>query len=407
MRALLMLEDGWSCECESFTGEGEVFGELVFNTGLTGYQEVITDPSYQGQIVMMTCTQIGNYGIRRNEDESMRIFTEGFVVREYSGEELDREAAGKLAQTEKNPVFSAPVNRSRSRGKKKAPRSSSAGSGFKSPSENTHRRVLTSLSNYLYTQDVLGVEGVDTRELTRHIRDRGAMIAGITTETLNEKTFLKKVQSAPKLVGRNLVREVVSSEPYLYSDGGGPRIVVLDCGIKISSLRELAERGCRVEVFPAGSSKKDIMASKPDGILLSNGPGDPAAVPEVVSLVRELLGEVPVFGICLGHQMIGQALGAKTFKLKFGHHGSNHPVRDERTKKVYITTQNHGFNVDDETLKSDEIEVTFINLNDHTIEGLKHTRYPLFSVQFHPEAGPGPHDTLWLFDEFLEMVRNQ
>lgn len=405
MNALLMLEDGWSCECESFTGAGEVFGELVFNTGLTGYQEVITDPSYQGQIVMMTCTQIGNYGIREDEYESMRIFTKGFVVREYSGETLDAKAAGRLSQPKENPLYQEKKSRTESLGKGNRGALPSQGHVIQRQSERTHNRVCTSLSNYLHSQDVLGVEGVDTRELTRYIRDQGAMIAGITTKTMDQKAFLKKVQAAPKLVGRNLVKEVTSSTPYLYCDGRGPRIVVLDCGIKISSLRELAERGCRVEVFPAGCSKKDIMASKPDGILLSNGPGDPAAVPEVVSLAHELLAKVPIFGICLGHQMIGQALGAKTFKLKFGHHGGNHPVRDERAKKVYITTQNHGFNIDDETLKRDDIEVTFINLNDHTIEGLKHKKYPLFSVQFHPEAGPGPHDTRWLFDEFLEMVR--
>jgi len=399
-----MLEDGWFCECESFTGSGEVFGEIVFNTGLTGYQEVITDPSYQGQIVLMTCTQIGNYGIRENEDESMRVFTEGFVVREYSGEKLNAKTAEKLSQPEGNPHYSEDKEQKESLGNGAKGALPSGELGLLKQSETTHNRVCTSLSNYLNSQDVLGVEGVDTRELTRHIRDRGAMIAGITTKTMDQKAFHKKVQAVPKLEGRNLVKEVVSAAPYLYSDGTGPRVVVLDCGIKISSLRELAQRGCRVEVFPAGSSKKDIMAAKPDGILLSNGPGDPSAVVEVVALVKELLGKVVIFGICLGHQMISQALGAKTFKLKFGHHGGNHPVRDERTKKVFITTQNHGFNVDDETLKQNDIEVTFINLNDHTIEGLKHRKYPLFSVQFHPEAGPGPHDTRWLFDEFLEMA---
>jgi carbamoyl-phosphate synthase small subunit len=401
MKALLMLEDGWSCTCESFTGPGEVFGELVFNTGLTGYQEVITDPSYHGQIVLMTSTQIGNYGIREHEDESMRIFTEGFVVREYSGEKLDATAAGALTMPEGYPVY----GQSEKQPGSDTSRPTSGLGRLGIPSETTHNSVYSSLSSYLCSQNVLGVDGVDTRELTRHIREKGSMTAGITTETMDEDAFHDKVKAAPKLEGRNLVKEVAAEEPYLYSDGKGPRIVVLDCGIKISSLRELALRGCRVEVFPAGSSKKDILAAKPDGMLLSNGPGDPAAVPEVVSLVQELLGEVPIFGICLGHQMIGQALGAKTFKLKFGHHGGNHPVRHEQSRKVYITTQNHGFNVDDETLTQDDIEVTFVNLNDHTIEGLKHRTYPLFSVQFHPEAGPGPHDTLWLFDEFLEMVK--
>lgn len=380
MKALLMLEDGWHCPCESFTGEGEVFGELVFNTGLTGYQEVLTDPSYHGQIVMMTSTQIGNYDVRAGEDESSRIFTEGFVVREYSGRQLGA-SHGKPSGRSPSPRF-----------------------GGSDASGSAHNPVVMGLADYLHTQQVPGVEGVDTRELTRHIRERGAMTAGITTKTKDEEAFLRRVRAAPKLVGRNLVREVSCGESFLYGEGEGARIAVLDCGIKLSSLRELAKRGCRVEVFPSESSARDILSTKPDGVLLSNGPGDPAAVPEVVSLVRDLLGRVPIFGICLGHQMIGQALGAKTFKLKFGHHGSNHPVRDERTGKVYITTQNHGFNVTENTLDRKDIETTFLNLNDQTIEGLKHRKYPLFSVQFHPEAGPGPHDTLWLFDEFIGMI---
>ena len=379
MRALLMLEDGWYCPCESFTGEGEAFGELVFNTGLTGYQEVLTDPSYHGQIVMMTCTQIGNYDVRTGEDESTRIYTEGFVVREYSGRQLDTPAPKSAS---KRP----------------------AEEGCVSAYHEIHNPVFMGLAEYLQSQQVPGVEGVDTRELTRHLREKGAMIAGVTTRTLDEKAFLQQVRAAPKLVGRNLVQEVTCGEPFLLCEGEGPRIAVLDCGIKLSSLRALAARGCRVEVFPAGIGAPEILSTAPDGILLSNGPGDPSAVGEVVGLVRDLMGRVPIFGICLGHQMIGQALGAKTFKLKFGHHGSNHPVRDERTGKVYITTQNHGFNVDEDTLNPNEIETTFLNLNDHTVEGLKHRKHPLFSVQFHPEAGPGPHDTLWLFDEFIEMI---
>jgi carbamoyl-phosphate synthase small subunit len=380
LKALLVLEDGWHCTCESFAGAGEVFGELVFNTGLTGYQEVLTDPSYHGQIVMMTCTQIGNYDVRAGEDEASRIYTEGFVVREYSGRRLgtsNRKRAGRYPSLQHGDV---------------------------SASGSVHNPVVMGLADYLHAQHVPGVEGVDTRELTRHIRERGAMIAGITTKTEDWEAFLHRVRAAPKLVGRNLVGEVSCGEPFLYCGGEGARIAILDCGIKLSSMRELANRGCRVEVFPSGSSARDILSTKPDGILLSNGPGDPAAVPEVVSLVQDLLGRVPIFGICLGHQMIGQALGAKTFKLKFGHHGSNHPVRDERTGKVYITTQNHGFNVTENTLARKDIETTFLNLNDQTVEGLKHRKYPLFSVQFHPEAGPGPHDTLWLFDEFIGMI---
>jgi carbamoyl-phosphate synthase small subunit len=384
MKALLMLEDGWYTECESFTGNGEVFGELVFNTGLTGYQEILTDPSYTGQIVLMTNTMIGNYGIRENEDESTRIHAEGFVVREYSGETLNTEATQVHSHGTALPTF-----RRRE---------------LKWASETLHNRIFSSLADYLNIQNVLGVEGVDTRALTKHIREQGAMTAGITTQTLDRKSFLEKVRKAPSIVGRNLVSEVTVQEPYLYYDGRGPRIIVLDCGVKVSSLRELAQRGCRVEVFPSSCDRADILEAKPDGILLSNGPGDPTAVPDVVSLVKGLIGEVPIFGICLGHQMIGQALGGKTFKLKFGHHGGNHPVRDERTGKVYITTQNHGFNVDTDTLDTGDIEKSFINLNDQTLEGLIHCKYPLFSVQFHPEAGPGPRDTMFLFDEFIDLI---
>ncbi len=386
MKALLMLEDGFYTECESFTGEGEIFGELVFNTGLTGYQEIITDPSYRGQIVMMTNTMIGNYGIREGEDESTRIHTEGFVVREYSGEPLNEKEAERLFVPLKPPSFKRGLN-------------------FNDPL-TLHSKIKTNLATYLKSQNVIGIENVDTRMFTKHVREQGAMKAGITTETLNRDEFLKKVKNSPGIIGRDLVKEVTCAEPYLYHNGKGPRIAVLDCGVKESSLRELAQRGCRVEVLPAYSSPKDILNTKPDGILISNGPGDPAALTSIVSTVGELIGKVPMFGICLGHQIIGQALGAKTFKLKFGHHGGNHPVRDERTGKVYISTQNHGFAVEIEDLKNKDVELTFINLNDFTLEGMKHKRYPLFSVQFHPEAAPGPHDTLFIFDEFIEMVKD-
>jgi carbamoyl-phosphate synthase small subunit len=385
MRALLLLEDGWSAECESFSGEGESFGELVFNTGLTGYQEILTDPSYRGQIVLMTATMVGNYGIREDEDESTNIQAEGFVVREYSGGELEPKEARNLQRASGYPRY-----------RKK---SADGSSGF------WHSRIRCSLASYLSSRNVLGVEGIDTRALTRHIREQGAMTAGITTRTLDKGKFLKLLKKVPPMVGRNLVKDVAAEEPYLYSGGNGPRVAVVDCGVKISSLRELAGRGCRVSVFPASCGKKDIFQARPDGVLISNGPGDPAAVPDVISLVESLIGEVPIFGICLGHQIIGLALGGSTYKLKFGHHGSNHPVRDKRTGRVYITTQNHGFNVDGYSLPSNEVEPTYENLNDHTLEGMKHRKHPLFSVQFHPEAGPGPHDTLFLFDEFLDLLR--
>jgi carbamoyl-phosphate synthase small subunit len=382
MKSLLMLEDGWCSECTSFTGEGEIFGELVFNTGLTGYQEIITDPSYQGQIVMMTATMVGNYGIRDDESESLHIHTEGFVVKEYGGDRLGSGEGTALKPV--RPLYRPFKNHNKP--------------------QTLHGRVVTNLASYLSGQDVLGVEGVDTRSLTKYIREQGAMKAGLTTKTLDKTAFLRRVKEAPGLLGRDLVREVACAEPYLYSEGDAERIAVLDCGIKISSLYELASRGCRVEVFPAYAAKSDIMKSGPDGILLSNGPGDPAALPSIVDLVAGLIGELPIFGICLGHQMIGQALGGKTFKLKFGHHGGNHPVRDERTKKVFITTQNHGFAVDPATLNAKDTEITFVNLNDGTNEGLRHKKLPLFSAQFHPEAAPGPHDTLSLFEEFLAMI---
>jgi carbamoyl-phosphate synthase small subunit len=399
MKALLMIEDGFRCECSSFTGEGEVFGELVFNTGFTGYQEIITDPSYRGQIVMMTSTMVGNYGIRFDEGESLRVHTGGFVVKEYGGAPIGSREPGmpgpgpRGVGEQENALFERGAKQPFFRKIK----------DHRNP-VTLHGRVVTSLSDFLAAQNVLGVEGVDTRLLTKRIRERGEMKAGITTRTLDGERFLARVKSSPGLLGRDLVKEVTCSEPYLYADGGGARIAVLDCGIKISSLYELASRGCRVEVFPSHASKKDIMKTKPDGVLLSNGPGDPAALPGIVDLAAGLIGELPVFGICLGHQIIGQALGGQTFKLKFGHHGGNHPVRDERTKKVFITTQNHGFAVDPDTLKEKDVEVAFVNLNDRTNEGLRHKTLPLFSVQFHPEAAPGPHDTLALFDEFLGMI---
>ncbi len=392
MKALLMLEDGTACEGSSFTGPAEVFGELVFNTGLTGYQEVITDPSYAGQIVLMTNPMIGTYGIRRREGESPRVYTAGFVVREYAGEPRSPRGDRGDDAREARPVYD--------------PADPASGS-LRGDSRALHNEVVSSLADYLSGQGVPGIEGIDTRALTRRIRDRGAMRCGIATLPVDRDAFLAKVRASPGMVGRNLVAEVTPRQPWLYREAppeGGPRIAVLDCGVKARTLHELAARGCRVEVFPAYAGAADLLKARPDGVLLSNGPGDPAALPEIVATAAGLLGRVPVFGICLGHQILGQALGAATFKLPFGHHGGNHPVREERSGKVFITTQNHGFAVDPGTLPR-EAEASFTNLNDHTNEGLRHRSLPAFSVQFHPEAAPGPHDTLTLFDEFLERVR--
>jgi carbamoyl-phosphate synthase small subunit len=387
MDALLLLEDGTAFRGRSFTGRGEVFGELVFNTGLTGYQEILTDPSYAGQVVLMTMPMIGTYGIRRREEESPRIYAQGFIVREYAGAPFGKKAGGRtrlgrhsVATAAPHPVFDA--------------------SDVPGDPRALHNTVTGSLAQALAYAGTLGMEQVDTRALTKHIRDTGAMRCGLTTETLEPRTFLSRVLASPGMVGRNLVREVSTLEPYVYCDGAGPRIAVLDCGVKARSLHELAQRGCRVEVFPAYTDASDLLAGCPDGLLLSNGPGDPATLPEIVGTVGQLAGRLPIFGICLGHQIVGQALGAKTFKLPFGHHGANQPVRAEATGKVYITTQNHGFAVDPSGLGG-EVQVSFLNLNDRTNEGLRHRSLPLASVQFHPEAAPGPHDTLFLFDEFL------
>ncbi len=387
MQSLLVLEDGFSCVGRSFAGKGEVFGELVFNTGLTGYQEVITDPSYTGQIVLMTATMVGNYGIRHREDESLRICAEGFVVKEYSGDDLS--VTVKSGPADHLAGLTHPCHDS---------------SDVPGKFDAVHNRVVGSLADYLCGQHVLGVEGMDTRELTRHIRDKGAMRCGISTETLDSEELLAKVRASETMEGRNLVRDVTTTEPYLFCEGEGCRVVVMDYGVKVSTLQHLALRGCRVEVMPAYATRADILATRPDGLMLSNGPGDPRTLPEIVGVVESLVGELPLFGICLGHQIIGQALGSAIFKLPFGHHGSNHPVRDERSKRVYITTQNHGFAVDPELLDPDETEVSFLNLNDRTNEGVRHRKHPLFSVQFHPEAAPGPHDTLGLFDDFINLM---
>jgi len=355
-KAILALEDGKIFKGYSFGATGESFGEVVFNTAMAGYQEIITDPSYKGQIVAMTYPLIGNYGVNKDDAESYQPFVEGFVVKEYS----------KIA---------------------------------------SNWRSEQSLGNYLKENNIVGIEGVDTRALTIHIRQAGAMKSVISTEDADIKSLVNKAKKSRDLVGVDLVKEVVCKKPYEWNKQGKYKVIVLDCGIKYNTLRILANIGCKVLVVPAKTSAAEIMNLKPDGLLLSNGPGDPAAVPYVVNTVKELLGKVPMFGICLGQQMIGQALGGKTFKLKFGHHGGNHPVMDVKTGKVAITVQNHGFCVDIDSLNKKDIEITHINLNDKTLEGIRHKKLPVFSVQFHPENSPGPHDAEYLFGNFIELIK--
>jgi carbamoyl-phosphate synthase small subunit len=358
MKALLVLEDGTVFDGQTFAGSGEVYGEVVFNTSMTGYQEVLTDPSYKGQIVTMTYPMIGNYGVNPEDVESGRIQVESFVVREYE------------------PVPS-------------------------------NWRSRQSLADYLNQAGIIGIEGVDTRALTRHIRLAGAMKGVISTTDFDADSLIGKAAASEGMVGRDLVKEVTCQEMSRWPEGkgGGLKVVVFDCGMKFNMARSLAKRGCEVTIVPAHTPADDIKAMHPDGILLSNGPGDPEPITYVVNTLRQLIPDFPIFGICLGHQMLGLAFGGKTYKLKFGHRGSNHPVKNLATGEVEITAQNHGFCVDMDSIRDPDVEITHINLNDNTVEGLRHRKLPVFSVQYHPEAYPGPHDANYLFDEFVKEMR--
>ncbi len=360
MKAILALEDGRIFEGTSFGSPGEYTGEVVFNTGMTGYQEVLTDPSYKGQIVTMTYPLIGNCGINDEDAESRSLWLEGFVVHE---------------------LCTTPSN----------------------------WRSEKTLDAYLKEHNIIGIEGIDTRALTRHIREAGAMRSIISTEDYDRDSLLSKVRSVPGLEGRDLARAVTCGRPYDFTTKGKYRVVVMDFGVKYSILRQLQEAGCSIRVVRADASVEEIMALNPDGILLSNGPGDPAPVTYAIDTIRTLLAmkTLPIFGICLGHQLLGIALGGTTYKLKFGHHGSNHPVKDLETGKIHITVQNHGFCVDVDSLDRDAVEITHINLNDQTLEGMRHKNLPVFSVQFHPEAGPGPHDARYLFGHFIELMEKR
>ncbi len=368
MKAILLLEDGTVFEGKPFGAKGTKCGEVVFNTAMTGYQEILTDPSYHEQIITMTYPLIGNYGTNKADIESKKVFANGFIVKENCN---------------------YPSN----------------------------WRNKNSLSCYLKANNVVGLEGIDTRALVKHIRTEGAMRGIISSDGLSISKLKEKLNKYPGLIDRDIVKDVTVKKPYRWDKGvidiltgqekKAPvkyKVVAFDFGIKLNILRLLRWHGCDVWVVPAKTSAKDILSRKPDGVFLSNGPGDPCGVDYAIDGIRKILGKVPVFGICLGHQLLGLALGAKRLKLKFGHHGANHPVKNLQTGEIEITSQNHGFCIDIESLKNKDIEITHINLNDQTLEGFRCTNIPAFCVQYHPEASPGPHDSNYLFETYTEVM---
>ena len=357
--ARLVLEDGTVYEGESFGSTANAIGEVVFNTSLTGYQEIATDPSYRFQIVVMTYPHIGNYGVESKVEQSDEPQVAGFVVRD---------------------VIAEPSNASSS----------------------------MSLIEYFERTRITAISGIDTRALTRKIRSEGAMRGMISTDAHRAvDDLVAEVRRAPSMSGLDLVQRVTALRPYIFDEQGmqaGKRIAVYDFGCKRDILRQLVQQGCDVTVYPATTHADELLNHRFDGVLLSNGPGDPEPVTYAQENIRHLIGKVPIFGICLGHQLLGLALGGRTYKLKFGHRGGNHPVKDLRSGRVEITAQNHGFSVDPDSLSESDVEYTHINLNDQTLEGFRHRREPLLAVQYHPEAAPGPHDSFYLFGEFMKMI---
>jgi carbamoyl-phosphate synthase small subunit len=368
--AILVLRDGRAFRGLALGAPGETHGEVIFNTAMQGYQEILTDPSYHGQIVTMTYPMIGNYGFNEEDIESGRPWASGLIVKEASA--CPSSWRGRLC-----------------------------------------------LDDYLRLHNLVGLQGVDTRALTRHLRDHGAQDGIISSVDLDVDRLRERVRALPGLVGRDLVAEVTAMAPFTWNEGqwdlargyvAAPparfSVVAFDAGIKFNILRQLRMAGCDVTVVPAGTPAEAVLERKPAGVFLSNGPGDPEGVPYLVDAVRGLIGRVPVFGICLGHQIIGLAAGGRTYKLPFGHHGANHPVKDLATGKVEITSQNHGFAVDPASLAGRGWEATHQNLNDTTCEGMRHVELPVFSVQYHPEASPGPHDASYLFHRFTDMMES-
>ena len=361
-QAFLVLEDGSVYQGESFGYQGETYGEIVFNTSMTGYQEMLTDPSYAGQIVVPTYPLLGNYGINSSDVESREIQVSGFVVRQHC-------------------------------------------------EEPSHTKRTQTINEYLESQGIVGISEIDTRAVTRRIRSRGVMMGAIAVN-ISTKQALHQLKNEPAYDELNFVQKVTTSEPYQWTESGigfdptnsNLKILVSDYGLKYNILRILKGKGCEVKVFPSSVTSDELLAQNPDGILLSPGPGDPDLLDHLVSTTSDILGKIPIMGICLGNQILAKSLGGKTYKLKFGHRGANHPVKDTISGKVHITAQNHGYSIDPDSLTSD-VAITHISMNDYTVEGIKHKSIPAMSIQYHSEASPGPKDNEYLFDEFLEMVR--